>query len=223
MKRYHIPNKGADTANLPKAFALGLKLCEQYGVNKLTLVVPSKGELSRTIIGKFLGEAASKQLMAGKAVVLSENVEIYCESPKSLKNRSEPDVVLAFYISTDGLNVIDSLHGTHAVIFVPWIDAEGVAWQHTWNAEIPGQATIKTVPNLNPAVEDGLKSLTNSINLSTGLSHPSDMRDAKKLFSDLHASHMTYDPKEIRVWAVRNGWLPNDADELMQLAARYLE
>ena len=223
MKRFHIPNMGPDTANIPKGFALGLRLCEEFGSNELTLVVPSKGNLSSIVVGKFLGEPASKRLMAGETVTLGGNVHIRCECPKTLKKRSEPDVVLAFYISSDDLNVIDSLHGTHAAIFVPWLDADGVAWQRTWNAEVPGQPVVETAPALDPTVEAGLRSLTNHVNLSTGLSHPSDMRDAKKLFTDLRASRTTYDPAEIRVWAVRNGWRPDDADELMQLATRYLK
>ena len=57
---------GPDTANIPKAFALGRKLCEESGVNELTLVIPSKGNLSSIVVGEFLGEAASKRLMAGE-------------------------------------------------------------------------------------------------------------------------------------------------------------
>lgn len=223
MKRFHIPNMGPDTANIPKAFALGVKLCEESGVNELTLVIPSKGNLSGIVVGEFVGEAASKRLTAGETVPLRGSVYLRCESPKTLKNRSEPDIVLAFYISSDDLNVIDSLRGTQAAIFVPWLDTDGVAWQRTWNAEVPGQPTVETAPALDPTVEAGLRNLTSHINLSTGLSHPSDMRDAKKLFSDLRASRVAYDPADIRVWAVRNGWRPDDADELMQLATRYLK
>jgi hypothetical protein len=49
------------------------------------------------------------------------------------------------------------------------------------------------------------------------------MRDSKKLFSDLRARRAIYDPAEIRMRAVRNGWRPDDADELKQLATRYLK
>ena len=174
---------GPDAANIPKGFALGLTLCEEFGVNELTLVVPNKGKLSSIVVGEFLGESASKQLMAGETVNLRGNIHIRCESPKTLTKRSKLDVVLAFYISSDDLNVIDSLQSTHAAIFVPWLDADGVTWQRTWNAEVPGHPIVETAPVLNPTVEAGLCSLTDHINLSTGLSHPSDMRDAKKLIS----------------------------------------
>ena len=223
MRRIHIPNMGPDTSNIPKAIALGLKLCEEVEASELTLVMPSKGNLSTTVVGEFLGEAASKRLMAGETVTVRGSVSLWCESAKTLKKRGEPDVVLAFYISLDDLNVVDSLRGTHAAIYVPWLDADGMTWQRTWNAEVLGQPKVETAPALDPRVEAGLHLLTSHVNLSTGLSHPSDKRDAKKLFTDLKSSQVTYDPAEIRVWAVRNGWRPDDADELMQLSARYVK
>jgi hypothetical protein len=222
MQRFHIPNMGPEESNIPKAFGFAVKLCQDLGVSDLTLVVPKKGGLSHTVIGKFLGDAPSQQLMSGKKLPLKPGLSLVCESPQTLKKRNDPDVVLAFYISPSDLNVIDALTRTKAAIFVPWLDADGVAWQKTWNAQVPGAIIGEHRLGLPVTVEAGLRTLTNRVNLSTGLSHPSDKQHAKKVFSDLRAQSVIYDPADVRIWAVRNGWRPDDADELAQLAIRYL-
>ena len=222
MQRFHIPNHGGEEESIVKAFVLGLQLCGKLHTKELTLVVPSISHFSSIVVGQALGETASKQLMARKAVKFRDGVSLRIESVTTLRKRSEPEVVLAFYIDTKDLKVVDSLCSTKAIIYVPWSAADGVVWQRTWNAEVPGQKTEDVPPKLDPAVKKALKTLTYSVNLSTGLGHPSDLRDAKRMFSDPGMKGLAFDPAEIRVWAVRNGWQPQHADKLENLAQSYL-
>ena len=69
-------------------------------------------------------------------------------------------------------------------------------------------------------VEDALLTLTHGINLSTGLTHPSDKESAKRTASALKKSGHQLDPEEIRKWALRHDWAPKDAEEL---AVRYFK
>ena len=71
---------------------------------------------------------------------------------------------------------------------------------------------------LTTLLENALKAITNRINLSTGLSHPSDMNAAKEMFVKLHKAGESLVAKDIRVWAIQNGWQGNDAKELGDLA-----
>ena len=68
-----------------------------------------------------------------------------------------------------------------------------------------------------------MKMLTSTVNLSTGLTHPSDKACTVELFRLLHKNEEPYDPDSIRAWAVKNGWSPEGADELRRIAKAVLD
>jgi hypothetical protein len=70
---------------------------------------------------------------------------------------------------------------------------------------------------MTPLVEKGLNAITIGINLSTGLSYPSDMNRAKEMFHRLHKAGEKLLAEEICAWAKMNGWRTKDADELGSL------
>ena len=222
MKRFFIPNTGPDSAKIQEAYLLGAAQCLEVACHELTLVVPTRSDLPSILAGDILGRAKAKLLAAGKAVKFTEEIHLRCESAQTLSKRSEPAVILACYVPSKDMDFIDSLHTPKSVILLPWIDAEGRRWQRTWNAEIPGQSSPDQPPILDPELEKALLRLTHSINLSTGLSHPNDMRDAKTMFSVLRDQGVTCDPAEVRIWAARHEWHPRHLDELEQMAKRYL-
>ena len=73
---------------------------------------------------------------------------------------------------------------------------------------------------MSPLVKEALKSLTDRVNLSTGLSHYSDESSAKEIFKLLYKEGEQLVASEIAVWAMENGWKSKGAQQLGALAER---
>ena len=71
---------------------------------------------------------------------------------------------------------------------------------------------------MSPLLVEALKTITRGTNLETGLAHGSDMEKAKEMFALLKRRGETLHAREIAAWAAANGWRPDDARELGDLA-----
>jgi hypothetical protein len=78
----------------------------------------------------------------------------------------------------------------------------------------------QTASSLSTPVEEALGQLTQSINLGTGLTHPSDKKHAVRVIASLQAAGHSFDPAEVRRWAQRNGWSSNAAIDLEAVARK---
>lgn len=221
MKRIHIPNMGPDPSSIPTAIAIGVRECKQAGTTELALITPIKDNLDSIMVGEFLGRDVAKRLMKGdKIKVGNHGVSLTHHSVSSVQKARTPSVGLAFYVSKEAIQKLDDLH-FDTLIFVPWLDKDGIDWTQKWDAETHGGSSVDTSVSLPPEVVESLTSLTACVNLSTGLGHPSDKEHAKRRFSDLRSAGIKWDPGELEKWAVRNGWKAADAEELSKLSIRY--
>lgn len=220
MKRIHIPNMGPDTSNIPTAIAVGLRECKLADTTELTLITPAKDNLDSIVVGEFLGKDVSKRLMKGEKIKIGDHgVSLIHHSVATIQKTRTPSVALAFYVSKNSILKLDDIP-FDTLIFVPWLDKEGVEWAQKWDAKTHGGSVDSSI-SLPPEVIESLKGLTICVNLSTGLGHPSDKDHAKRKFSDLRSAGVKWDPSEIEKWAVRNGWKAADAEELSKLSSRY--
>ena len=71
---------------------------------------------------------------------------------------------------------------------------------------------------MNQTIERALESLTNGVNLSTGIAHHNDIAKAIDAFMLLHEHGEILLKEEIKSWASQNGWKEKDADQLGSLA-----
>ena len=222
MNRILLPNRGPDIDKVPVAIALGIRECKRVGADTLTIVTPAKNNLDSIVVGDFLGDAVAKKLMKGNRVMVgNEGVALEHESVAAAVKKHSLRVAVAFYVSAEDMIKLDALH-LQALIYVPWLETEGVAWASKWNAETHGAQTIGGAIDLPQEVIKALEGLTAFVNRSTGLSHPSDKKHAKDVFSKLAVSSLKWAPEEIEKWAVRNGWRPDDASDLASLSSKYL-
>ena len=86
----------------------------------------------------------------------------------------------------------------------------------------PQAQTQSAPPNsgLSTHVENALQRLTDTINLGTGLNHPSDKKHAERTFDKLRADGHAFDPVEVRRWAQRHNWSSGAAAELEAVARK---
>jgi hypothetical protein len=216
-----LPNAGANLKNTQVAIALGIAECEKLGVQDFTVVVGTKKHFESTEIGKLLGDTAKKLAKGDAVAVDSKGHKVQLESVATIQKIRTARVVIALHLAPDDIQKLDDLL-IDVLIFVPWSETEGNTWAAKWAAETIGFPNAVHSVDLPPPVVGALKDLTGSVNLSTGLQHPSDKRDAKKCFVDLQNAGVVWNPVEIEKWAVQHGWKAKDAEELANLSARYL-
>ncbi|NCS90021.1 MAG: hypothetical protein GW789_14985, partial [Ignavibacteria bacterium] len=118
-----------------------------------------------------------------------------------------------------------TLSGVTDILIIPWVLSEMLFWIETWSSqELNSSKPIAKKFNLDPIVETALKSLTKSVNLSTGLAHPSDRTSTIQMFEILLENNISYNLDEVRAWLVsKGGWRPSDADKVVEIGQGVLD
>lgn len=172
----------------------------------------------------MLGRAVARALRNDETVGLPGGGRLRLLTKRtSRRARIDEDIVLVVYAHKDLLDIVDDEAGLSTIVAVPWAMDEIGYWIETWDPSIVGEdgeaaADEETLLVDNPVVERALSSLTSLVNLSTGLSHPSDRNRAVALFEALLEHGEDYDPDAVRAWALRNGWNTDGGDELRDVA-----
>ncbi len=99
------------------------------------------------------------------------------------------DIVICCGIDADDILKIDDYHSVKYIIAIPWLRKLTDKWIKTWNAiEISGkeQESGEKFPEPSEIVKIAMQELTDTINMSTGISHPMDNDRAKTYIRVLH-------------------------------------
>jgi hypothetical protein len=218
ISRY-IVGRGPDQVRT--AFQGIVNLCDSKGIPRVTLVVPQKGNWDATIVAKFLRLKVAKALLKGQPVPITKGATMTLESVQTFRAHAVHGLLVGAHISVKDMNKLDDSLGAQAIVYLPWNDPEGREWQATWNPETIGPSATKvSAAGLSTPVEEALGQLTRSINLGTGLGHPSDKKHAERVIDKLRADGHSFDPAEVRRWAQRNGWSSNAAADLESIARK---
>jgi hypothetical protein len=220
IARYLVENSGPNESALGAGLREAIRICQRDGIPSITLLMETKQAFQGSVLATVLGPPISKRLAAGKTVK-SAGIEIKLESAKTFSPYIPDGMIIGVHVGRGGLDALDSATSAKAIVLVPWLEVEGKRWMSVWNPTVLGKSTwTASAIDVPPEAEAALQRLTRTINLSTGLSHPSDEEFAKRTFAELKDAGKVPKPAEARKWAVRNGWDPRHADELEKLAKR---
>lgn len=203
---FYVRSEGVGKEFIIRGIAWLLELAKTDNKKTALLSVPLLSNLDQAI-SEVLGEKAVKVLKQGKPVSIDGVVSLgLATERKTVFNHS--GAVLAVYPNKKLLNSIDDMREVTDILVIPWSMQEVQYWIDTWNArELFGENNVQPVTNFSdPVVEEALKSLTENVNLGTGISHPLDKAKTIDLFRRLKKARFVYDPDEIRGWLVRHGW-----------------
>lgn len=218
IQRFLVENYGPDLEAAKLILRESIQKAEELGAKTVTLLVSVKGTFPSTVFGELVGEKAANALCKGEDLKITDNVSLNLIIPKQVSPFGNYGVVVGVYLSQADLNSLDSIKSAQAISYIPWIDEEGKVWQSTWAPTVWGKSTWNAQPvQLNREVENELQRLTKSINLSTGLAHPSDKNNAKRTVKEIKVIDPTLSAEEVRLWAVKNGWDPRHAETLAKL------
>lgn len=222
IQRYLVPADGPEVEPIKNALSLLAQLCQKLDSDAI-LLIPTKRNMRGTTVETALGIEVSKILSKGGQVTLPGGKKLRLETVRTFQALWSPDIIFGVLADKKMLDLIDSMKNASAVIVVPWIMSEVSEWKRAWNPQVLGESpTTAEVLIDNPVVEEALKMLTDSVNLSTGLSHPSDKAAAVELLRLLYRNGESFDVDSIRAWVLRNEWDPKGANQLGAVAQAIL-
>jgi hypothetical protein len=170
-------------------------------------------------LGGVIGDGPARALEKDR-LVQAGNVTIHLLLGTK-QPRSFDGPILAVWVDDKQLDKLDELH-VPRLLAIPWNRTDIDGWKTNWNPTDPrtGAKGGSDETVTNPVVVAALESLTSGVNLSTGLGHPSDKASAVQMFKLLKEARESFDPEQVRAWAVRNGWEADDARDLGEMAEK---
>jgi len=129
--------------------------------------------------------------------------------------------ILAIYGGHKLLDAVDGIAGQASVLYIPWAEGDGDKWVQTWHATELGQNAVPDDQQSEPtsgAAFVALESLTQRVNLNTGIVHSSDRESAIRTLETLFHKQTPVTPELIRQQLIRLGWAPKDAGDVEKLA-----
>lgn len=184
----------------------------------------------RWAINEADGRLGDVLVVAPTKLAFEEN-QVLRQLPRGIRQESSRTlgfrgarVVLAVWLPEKDLDKVDGLPGVEAICVVPWLRDEIESWRKARQAiDLLGSQPTESPTLSDPVVEAAMRSLTGSVNVSTGLLHPMDRPKAIHAFRILKAGGHTWDPQSVKAWAMANGWPARHADHLAEIARGVLE
>jgi len=128
--------------------------------------------------------------------------------------------VMALWPTRDMLDDIDGRPDVKAVAVLTWNLKEVLAWASGMNAtNVLGDDGPPPAGLDDEMTRGALRVITDSVNLSTGISHTSDYNHALLTLRELRDHGRLPDPDAITAWCVANGWRHRHGRHLAQLAS----
>lgn len=221
--RFLVENVGPIMATAKLAMAEAVKYCISNNIANIALVVPAKGRFLGGIIAEMLGDKIAKALHAGQSVeVGGSNISVTLAYPASIATVPTNTLLLGAHLSTSDMEKLDDCTSPATIVFLPWNEIEGKEWLSLWQPSIWGGATWRVAaPSMDPAITAALESLQSRVNVTTGLAHPADKKDALETFKALQQAGHPINANEVRNWALRNNWDRRGARDLEAVAKKY--
>lgn len=218
MKRILIPNPNSDPANVKRALDAGVDVCKQTGAKQLTLITPRKGTFESNY-GDVLGRDFARRLQKDGTQSYA-GIQVRLESIDTLRF-SAGETLVAIHITERDMPKVDSLTGMKCLIYLPWNQPDGEAYERKWKLSSGVAEEESTKSNLHPAVLQELLALTASLNLANNFDDDREKTKAIEMFKRFKDKGLNFSAVEMESWAARNNWRQDNARKLRTLAERY--
>lgn len=226
VQRVLLPDTSLSFEHILTGVSVANHLCETSGALDVIFLVPAKPSLVTGDLTKVLGAGVHDALGKGKPVKLPCGAQMRCETMKTLQWVTKPAVLIAVFANQNMMDKVDALQNLVAIVAVPWTPDAVDNWTKTWSPKVlgkPAKAGKIAKPTkliADSIVEQAMKSLTAMVNRAHNTLHPSDEDQAKRILRILRARDHQEPAQNIKLWAIKNGWLPKAAERLEVLAEK---
>ncbi len=212
--------EGPPQPTVEKAFDWLINYPTKGGFVAVMVYESLKGVISDVIGEKNVGILRE----TGRLKLSKKEIKLVTERKLIYDGQNLP--LVAFWPTPKFLDKLDSIPNVAAMLVVHWNIEEIRPWIKIWDA-----AELGTIPQprreplvSNPVVVEALKTLTASVNVSTGILHPSDHKLAIEIFEILREGGEDYDPLEVKAWLIREGkWKATHAQTVAELSQKILD
>jgi hypothetical protein len=218
IQRFFVSAHGPDDDALADGFRWLFRFAQEHGCEKAAVFVPGVAQIES--LGRVVGEEVARSLRKDREIVV-DGVTVDLLIERRLPFAFEEGPVLAVWVDDRQLDKLDGLRSP-GICAIPWVQTDIDGWKTNWNpVDVrTGEPEGSDETIGNPVVVKAMEALTNSVNLSTGLGHPSDKESAIQMLRLLKGAGEDYDPDQLRAWAVRHGWQPHHARSLAEIAEK---
>lgn len=140
---------------------------------------------------------------------------------KTAQYKNYCDIVICCGLDSNDIFKIDDYSSIKYIIAIPWLKKNTEGWIKTWGAEdISGKPedADKTFPEPTMIVKKAMSNLTASINMSTGISNPSDNNRAKTFVKALYKYEDDLNSDVVSSYLIRElHWTPRHAQDVKKL------
>ena len=222
-KRYYFDTMGNDDEAYKEAISLAHDLAKSDPeIGRIILLAHAKGSIGW--LERAYGHEDVKKMQKG-AKLSNCNASIKVESKRTYKNPvGTKDIVITMGLDSDDVFKVDDFCSVKAIIAIPWLKEGLERWISTWGPIEARTATkAPKFSKLDCIVQEAFKSLTRTINMTTGIHHPSDNNRAKTYIRALH-KYGEIDGAQVAGFLVSElGWDAKHADEVKALIDRLNE
>jgi hypothetical protein len=217
-QRFYIDTSGNDDAAYTEAMRKACELADgDPQIKKIVLLINSKG--STGWFERLFDSAIVKKLHIGykfsdcRPIFKFETVKTYRDTFDA------SEIVITCGLDSADVLKIDDYHSIKAIIAIPWLKDGLKKWVQTWGpTDIRGGAVATAYPEPSCIVQKAMIELSESINMSTGITHPSDEEMAKTFILSLHKYESSLDANIVGSYLVRElHWDTEDAKEIEKL------
>jgi len=218
-QRFYIDTQGNDDEAYREAMKFACKLADKDPeIERVVILIHTKqntGWFDRL----YGGEVVKKLLVGTKFTNCRPSFKF--ETKRTYDDYSSPsEIVITCGLDSEEVLKIDDFYSVKAIIAIPWLKDSLKKWVQTWSpTELRGnQNAVTAYPNPSCIVIKAMTNLTNSINMSTGIHHPSDEEQAKTFILALHKYEPSLDADIVGSYLVRElGWETEFAKDIKKL------
>ena len=215
-ERFYINAHGPDDAAVTTIIAKAIELSNTIP-NTKRIVFLTNGLNNTQWLEKQYGHDNVKRLKEGVRMQ-GTNAMGKFESLKTY-DANDGDIVITFCLRSDDILLTDDEFGINAVLVIPWINEDIEKWTRITNAVHVQTNNPAQSYNQPPCeVRQALQDLSESINMTTGLSHSADDDLAKTYLRALAHYNYELDPLQIESYLIKDlNWFKEHADELLAI------
>lgn len=219
-QRFYVDTEGNDDEAYREAMQLAAEIANANSeIKSVVILIHTKSNTGW--FGRLFGTHIVSKLFKG---VKFENcdAQFKFETVKTYKEaRPNSEIVITCGLDSKEVLDIEDFNSINAIIAIPWLKTDLKKWIQTWNPiEIRGKQLTDDTSYLEPSciVKVALKELTESINMSTGIRHPSDEDLAKTFILALHKYEPSIDKDIIGAYLLKElGWSTEYAKDVEKL------
>ena len=217
-----IEQDGFNEEAYKQAFKFAFKYAKQNkDVDRIVCYIHTKGNTG--YFEPFFDDRLIKKLLAENVWIESFPVPLTIETKITYtKNKyysSNKDLVLAFGMDLEDLEELDDYRSVKCIVAIPWLKEKTMPWVNRWNSkEITGKKNEDVEADVSDVVKVAFSELSSCINMTTGISHPSDNSRAKTYVRALFKYEPELNPEKVVSYLVTElGWSTAHANDIGKL------